>query len=90
MPNGRCRMHGGRSGGPLGARNGAFKHGKFTQEARALSRAVRDLAKAADEFGARVMHAHGLKPIKALRRKASVRRALAAAKAARAKEGEKA
>jgi len=26
---------------------------------KALSRVVRDLAKAADEFGARVMHAHG-------------------------------
>jgi hypothetical protein len=88
----KCRLHGcGRgSGGPSGARNGAWRTGKYSQAARALSRAVRDLVKAADEYTARAMHAHGLKPIKPLRRRRHVRKALAAAKAARAKEGEKA
>ena len=77
----RCRLHGGGrgSGGQLGPKNGAFRHGKFTQEARALSRAVRDLVKAADEYGARAMHAHGLKPIKAIRRRRHVKKAIEAA-----------
>jgi glucans biosynthesis protein len=35
----RCRMHGGAvgSGGPKGARNGNYKHGRYTAEAIALS-----------------------------------------------------
>ena len=35
MPNGRCRMHGGKAGAPLGNRN-AWKHGAYTREALAL------------------------------------------------------
>ena len=32
MPNGRCRLHGGKSpGAPKGNRN-AFKHGRYTAE----------------------------------------------------------
>src|SRR5215204_1330947 len=39
MPNGRCRMHGGTSpGAPKGERNGAYKHGRFTNEAIARRR----------------------------------------------------
>jgi hypothetical protein len=34
MPNGKCRMHGGRSpGAPKGERNGNYRHGRFTDEA---------------------------------------------------------
>ena len=35
-PNGRCRMHGGKSpGAPLGNQN-AFKHGKYSSWAKAM------------------------------------------------------
>jgi glucans biosynthesis protein len=39
----RCRMHGGAkgSGGPLGDRNGNFKHGVCTREAKATRRVMR-------------------------------------------------
>jgi hypothetical protein len=39
----RCRMHGGAkgSGGPRGSRNGKFKHGLFTGEAKATRRVMR-------------------------------------------------
>jgi hypothetical protein len=41
---GRCRMHGGAkgSGGPRGSRNGNFKHGVYTREAKMARRAMRD------------------------------------------------
>ena len=43
MPNGRCRMHGGRStGAPKGNRN-AFRHGHYTAAAIAGRRATRAL-----------------------------------------------
>ena len=35
MPNGRCRMHGGKAGAPLGNRN-ALKHGLYSRGAIAL------------------------------------------------------
>jgi hypothetical protein len=39
----RCRMHGGAegSGGPWGNRNGNFKHGLHTREAKSIRRSVR-------------------------------------------------
>src|SRR5450759_5828644 len=39
----RCRMHGGAkgSGGPPGNRNGNFKHGLYTREAKTIHRAMR-------------------------------------------------
>ncbi len=39
----RCRMHGGApgSGGPLGKRNGNYRHGRFTNEAIAIRRELR-------------------------------------------------
>jgi hypothetical protein len=39
----RCRMHGGAkgSGGPRGKRNGKFKHGLYTGEAKAARRVIR-------------------------------------------------
>lgn len=33
MPNGRCRMHGGKSTGPPRGTQNALKHGYFTREA---------------------------------------------------------
>jgi glucans biosynthesis protein len=40
----RCRMHGGApgSGGPKGARNGNYKHGRYTAEAMVTRRWVRE------------------------------------------------
>jgi hypothetical protein len=86
MANGRCRMHGGRSGGPTGSRNGAYKHGRFTKEAREVRAWVRGLARDADVLTATAMRDVGLRPLRAIRRKAHVKRALRAAKA---KEGQK-
>jgi uncharacterized protein YjcR len=46
MPDGRCRMHGGRSpGAPKGNKN-AFKHGRYTAEAVATRREVARLMRA--------------------------------------------
>ncbi len=43
MPNGRCRMHGGKSpGAPIGNKN-ALKHGECTAMASAERRYVREL-----------------------------------------------
>ena len=43
MPNGRCRMHGGKStGAPKGNKN-ALKHGRYTAEAKAERRYIREL-----------------------------------------------
>jgi hypothetical protein len=52
---GRCRMHGGAkgSGGPLGKRNGNFRHGLFSRKAkmiRAEMRAILQEIKVLDEF----------------------------------------
>ena len=48
-----CRMHGARGGGPTGKRNGAYRHGRATKEAKQLRRDavqnrrfMRDLLKA--------------------------------------------
>jgi hypothetical protein len=44
----RCRLHGGLSpGAPLGARNGAWRHGGATNEAKAQRKAVRALLREA-------------------------------------------
>ena len=44
MPNGRCRIHGGRGpGAPRGERNGRWRGGFYTQEAQAERRRLRDL-----------------------------------------------
>ena len=42
-----CRFHGARGGGPLGARNGAYKYGLHTAEAVAERRAVSRLVRRA-------------------------------------------
>jgi hypothetical protein len=49
MPNGRCRMHGGKSpGAPKGNRN-AWKNGGYSAEAIALRKLVRQLLSEAGE-----------------------------------------
>jgi hypothetical protein len=45
--NGRCHLHGGRAGGPSGARNGNYRHGNATKEAVAQRRAARKLLREA-------------------------------------------
>ncbi|HMO31052.1 HGGxSTG domain-containing protein [Enterovirga sp.] len=55
MPNGRCRIHGGKSpGAPRGSANGLYRHGRFTCEAietrRMLNRMVREMRALAREI----------------------------------------
>jgi hypothetical protein len=90
MPNGKCRMHGGRSGGPLGARNGAYKHGKFTKRAREVSKFFRQMARDGETMVASALDGVGLgrKIPPSLRRRAHIKRARAAAR--KGKEEEKA
>ncbi len=55
----RCRIHGGAtgSGGPKGARNGAFRHGGDTVEAVAARRAVANLNQAWRDLSRKVQDA---------------------------------
>ncbi|WP_274534489.1 hypothetical protein [Methylobacterium sp. Leaf85] len=48
----RCRMHGGArgSGAPRGERNGRYRHGMETAEARAQERECRDLMRRSRAF----------------------------------------
>jgi hypothetical protein len=44
MPNGRCRIHGGRSpGAPRGRWNGRWRGGFYTEDAQAERRSLREL-----------------------------------------------
>jgi hypothetical protein len=36
-----CRLHGGKGGGPKGVRNGAYRTGRYTAEAKAERRQLR-------------------------------------------------
>ena len=40
-----CRFHGARGGAPKGKRNGAYRHGGYTQEALAASQYVRAMVR---------------------------------------------
>jgi hypothetical protein len=40
-----CRLHGGKGGGPTGERNGAYRTGRYTAEAKAERQAARALLK---------------------------------------------
>lgn len=40
-----CRLHGGKGGGPMGDRNGAYRTGRYTAEAEAERQAARALLK---------------------------------------------
>ena len=58
MPNGRCRMHGGKSpGAPKGNKN-AFKDGRYTAEAVANRREIAELLRAIKTF-ARLRSSYG-------------------------------
>jgi hypothetical protein len=48
MPNGRCRLHGGKS--LSGAAHGRYKHGFYTKEAKAMRRYCRQLLRDAKEL----------------------------------------
>jgi hypothetical protein len=41
-----CRLHGGKGGGPKGERNGAYRTGRYTAEAKAERQATRALLSA--------------------------------------------
>ena len=73
------------SGGPRGERSGKFKHGRYTREAKEVSAFFREMRRDADELTAVTMHKAGLRPVKAIRRRRHVRKALAKVKAAAAK-----
>jgi uncharacterized protein YjcR len=50
MPNGRCRLHGGKStGAPKGNKN-ALKHGRYAAEAIARRREIAGLLRAMKAF----------------------------------------
>jgi hypothetical protein len=74
----KCRMHGCApgSGGKRGRSNGRWKHGRFSAQAKEVSAFFRGMAKDGEALVARVMHKHGLRPPRGIRRKAHVRRAL--------------
>ncbi len=71
----RCRLHGGGrgSGGQLGPKNGMWKGGRYSREAKELSALVRQIARDAHVLTATVMSRHGLRPVKAIRRRRHVR-----------------
>ena len=47
MPNGRCRMHGGKStGAPCGTAHGQYKHGKCTNQAKQQKKETFQMLKA--------------------------------------------
>ena len=56
-----------------------FKTGRYSKEARELSALMRELARTGDVMTATVMSRHGLRPVKAIRRRRHVRKALKAA-----------
>jgi len=54
MPNGRCRMHGGKSpGAPKGNQN-ALKHGRYSAEAIVMRKLIRQLLSDARETVGRI------------------------------------
>lgn len=55
MPNGRCRMHGGKSpGAPSGEANGNYRHGHYTAEAIQIRRTLSALLKESREVMAMI------------------------------------
>ncbi len=50
MPNGRCRLHGGKSTGPPKGNQNALKHGNYTRDAIARRRYIRQLLKESKEI----------------------------------------
>jgi hypothetical protein len=81
-------MHGGWSGGPFGERNGAFKHGRYSEQAKEKRAWVRGMVRAAETMLVTTSHRLGLKPLRAIRRKRHVKRLLAKLKGERSNEGQ--
>jgi len=54
MPNGRCRMHGGKSPGPPRGNRNAWKHGNYSAEAIAIRKLVRQLLDSAELLSTRL------------------------------------
>jgi hypothetical protein len=84
MPNGKCKMHGGKSpGAPRGAEHPNFKGGKYTKEGMALRTMLREMRRTGEMLLARSLDVHGLsrKLPPPLRRRTHVKKARAAAKA---------
>jgi hypothetical protein len=52
MPNGRCRMHGGKSPGAPNSNRNAFKHGLYTAEAIARRREISTLIRVMNALAA--------------------------------------
>ena len=52
MPNGRCRLHGGKSTGPPKGHKNALKHGRYTTQAIARRRELRALLQGIKQFTA--------------------------------------
>jgi hypothetical protein len=50
MQNGRCKLHGGGAGAPLGQQNGAWRHGNQTKEAKAKRQSIRTLLREATKL----------------------------------------
>jgi hypothetical protein len=50
MPNGRCRMHGGKSPGAPRGNTNAWKHGNYSEAAKAERSFVKQLLKNAQEL----------------------------------------
>ncbi len=51
MTNGRCRLHGGKSpGAPTGERNGNYRHGFYTKEAKSDRRDTAELIRSGREL----------------------------------------
>jgi hypothetical protein len=79
-------MHGARAGAPAGERNGAYRTGRHTKEAKAVGRWARGLARDMEIMTATLLDRVGRRPPKRLRRKRHVRRALAEAKKAKGEQ----
>ena len=45
-----CRLHGGKGGGPKGEKNGAYRTGRYTAEAKAERRTARALMRQLKEL----------------------------------------
>jgi hypothetical protein len=50
-----CRFHGARGGAPTGAANGAYRSGRYTQDALATRAYVRHLLRSAGELERRIL-----------------------------------
>jgi hypothetical protein len=55
MPNGRCRLHGGKSTGPPRGNKNALKHGRYTAQAISRRREVRALLQGVKQLSKEVL-----------------------------------